>query len=208
MPIVAPWRPVSELINPVTLTWRVFHRSAAVAIRVTVDLRTTQSTEASCKLLLESWWNVVWAPLLVQNAHCTIYGVSALFLGGPNFIYLSDSLRGFRPGTGNDRDSSVVVVTYAGEPTAKANERHYLPGTPEDFVVDGTLTDEAVSELLTTLRGIFIGCDGLRGGAGPVLIMFKRPVVADRMHVGEPAQWAPVEQLVLCEFTDRAPLAP
>lgn len=208
MAIVAPWRPVTELLQPVICTWRVFHEEETVAIRVTLDLRQLATTEDACKAMLETWWRTTWAPLLVHNAQCTVYGVTPLFIGGPNFIFLSSSLRGLNAGTGNIRARSVVITHYAGEVTAEANERHYVPATPLAWQTDGVLKSDTFAALLTAMRGVFLGCDGFRGGLGPSLIIFRPPVVADRLRIGQEAKYAPVEQIVVNSFMDRAPLAP
>lgn len=98
-----------------------------------------------------------------------------------------------------------MISTYAGGRGSQSQRRMYIPFIPQGWVSGDVLTADAFSRILTTMRGLALGCDGLRGGTGPAAIVYHPQVARDRWRVAREPEWAPVEQFIVNAYVDRAP---
>lgn len=199
------WRPLSELVRPCELFWRVSNGLEEAIIRVEVDLQGGPVSGSRIKEMLESWWWQVWAPLIQADSQCREFGLTPRYVGEPARLFLSLDLNGLAQGTALTRDDAILCVLYGGIKAGEANRRIYIPFAPISYVQDHVVKMAAFSRITTRMRGMWLGCDGARGGVGPTLIILVPPRSPNGKDPGEAGKWTPVEQIICCSFTDRAP---
>jgi hypothetical protein len=204
--MIAPnWRPVSELIAPVEYSWRLVNNGEEATIKLQLDLRRTAVSLDELRDGLENLWRHVWAPLVTESTLCITTSAVPLLASSGGISFVPPLLRGSITGPASPRRDSCVISTYAGGRGSAAQRRMYIPFIPQGWVSGDVLTANAFSRILTAMRGLVLGCDGLRGGTGPAAIVFHPSVPRDRWRVARDPEWAPVEQMIVNAYVDRAP---
>lgn len=205
MRLETTWQPAGTLVQGMRVTWRIRHRNAVAAFTLNVAANANPTSNAALQEFASLVWTEAIAPLLSRESFCTWCSFEPLTPGGPLFLATSDAWRGAVFGPPAPREDAAIVVLWTGGPLGEANVRAYLPFIANQFVRHRQLTPAALYLMQTSMRGIALGADGLRGGVGPALISWQPFRPADRWSAERPARWAGVQQLICCSYTDRPP---
>lgn len=202
------WRPVSELVQPVVLWWRITGPQGHARIKIEVDLMGLVDNMHPAEQLLKNWWRAALAPLVTISCEASRFGVSDIATGVDTAEWSASLMNGYVVGTTSTRADSVIVTAQTAESNQFGRRRIYFPFLPASWHNGNTLSDFGFKMFQTQLRGIFLGCDRERGGPGPRLIVYRKEVPADRWNTYRAPAWAPVKQLIVNSYLDRAPVTP
>lgn len=204
--VTVSYLPPGFLVEPVTAFWRVSGPGGTSTIKLELDTRLIGSRSEDLEAMLLAFWQTVWAPLISNRVTCSLFGVAQIFIGGPSVFFTRPGLNGDINEPASGLADSLLLVLYGGNLRPDTNRRVYVPYIPRSWHDGRVLTSEATGDVLTRTRGLFLGCDGGRGGPGPRLIIWHPEQVADRWNVARPAQFEDVQQVIACQYVDRAPI--
>jgi hypothetical protein len=199
------WQPAELMRQGMRVTWRIRYRNLVASFVIECEALGNPTTNAALRSFGTLLWSECIAPLLSRQAFCTYCTFEPLSVGGPLFLFSSDTMKGAVFGNAAPQNDAAVVVMWTGGPRGEANTRRYLPFVAAQFVRDRQLTPAALYLTQTLMRGVALGMDGRRGGVGPSLITYQAFRPADRWSVERPARFASVAQIICCSYTDRPP---